>query len=337
MDKRTRIILTATAATLLSAIAVTFTALTGRSQDHARPSRGDARLGIGLQVLSNGVLSIVPPNGGPAQVTSQRCDRAYAASGTVACLRPVGALRDTRLVILDRSLHERRGIGLTGFPNRLRVSPSGRLVGWTLFLDGHAYAGSGFSTQAGILDVRSGSVVKSLEEFKVTKDGRAYRAADINFWGITFTADDDHFYATMSTGGHRHLVEGSLSARSVRTLADNVECPSLSPDGTRVAYKSAVGGDPRRGWNVAVLDLATMRRTTLAENRSVDDQPAWLDTGTVAYAVQLPDGTNEIYALPANGTGAPRLLISGANSPAPLPATTASSPEAPQGKVLVRP
>ena len=31
--------------------------------------------------------------------------------------------------------------------------------------------------------------------------GGRYRAVDVNFWGVTFTADDNRFYATMSTGG----------------------------------------------------------------------------------------------------------------------------------------
>ena len=61
----------------------------------------------------------------------------------------------------------------------------------------------------------------------------------------------------MSTAGHRYLVAGDFAAHTVRTLRENVECPSLSPDGTRVAFKSAVDGDPAKGWRLSVLDLAT--------------------------------------------------------------------------------
>jgi Tol biopolymer transport system component len=157
-----------------------------------------------------------------------------------------------------------------------------------------------------------------LEEFAITRGGQPYQAADVNFWGVTFARNDNDFYATMSTGGHRYLVEGDLAAMTLRTLADNVECPSLSPDGTHIAFKAARDGDPTRGWRLSVLDLATMRVTPLAETRSVDDQAAWLDERTVAYGVQRSDGINDVWVVPTDGTGAPRLLVPGANSPAPL-------------------
>lgn len=33
------------------------------------------------------------------------------------------------------------------------------------------------------MDTRSGTLIPSLEAFRIVKDGRAYRAADVNFWG----------------------------------------------------------------------------------------------------------------------------------------------------------
>jgi hypothetical protein len=285
------------------------------STAEAGAARGD---GPQLRVLSNGVLSAVSLQdpGGPRTLTSQRCDRAFTAADTIACLRPVNPLGATRLAILGHDLRERRSIPLTGFPNRLRVSASGRMVAWTLFIDGHSYAsGGGFSTRAGILDTRTGTLVDSVEGFAATVDGRPYRAADMNVWGVTFTGDDNRFYATMSSGGHRYLVEGDFAARTFRTVTDGVECPSLSPDGTRVAFKAAIGGDPARGWRLSVLDLATRKTVALAESRSVDDQAIWLDDHTVAYGLQRSDGTNDVWAVPADGTGSPRLFVSGANSP----------------------
>jgi dipeptidyl aminopeptidase/acylaminoacyl peptidase len=131
--------------------------------------------------------------------------------------------------------------------------------------------------------------------------GKPYKAADLNFWGVTFTADDRRFYATMSTAGHRYLVEGDIASRSVRTLRENVECPSLSPDGRRLAFKSAVDGDPGHGWRLSVLDLATLRETGLAEHRSVDDQAAWIDSGTVAYGIRRGHGNADVWRVPADG------------------------------------
>jgi Tol biopolymer transport system component len=219
-------------------------------------------------------------------------------------------------VVFDRELRPGREIELTGFPNRLRVSASGRMVAWTLFVDGHSYATTGFSTLAGILDTRTGTTVASLEEFRILRDGRPVTAVDANFWGVTFAADDNRFYATMSTGGRRYLVEGDFAGRTVRTMAVNVECPSLSPDGRRLAYKHAVEGDPKRGWRLTVMDLTTGALTPTAETRSVDDQALWLDDATIAYALQRSDGVNDIWAVAADGTGPPRRLATDAASPA---------------------
>jgi hypothetical protein len=336
---RAKVVVLAAAGTLvLAAVAVRYTesaappGLNGADSAAAPTQEDDLGTGPKMQVLTNGHLSLVSRDrpGGPRTVTAQACDRAYAAGGTVACLRPVDPSTGTRLVVLDAQLHERRSIALTGFPNRTRVSPSGRMVAWTLFVEGHSYAGGAFSASTGILDTRTGTVIRSLEEFAVIKDGQPYRDEDLNFWGVTF-ADDNRFYASMATDGRTYLVVGDIAAGEVRTLAQGVECPSLSPDGTRVAFKHAIGSpgqpDPGRGghgghdgsatWRLSVLDLATMQVTHLAETRSVDDQAVWLDGGTVAYSLQRPDGTDDIWAVPADGSGDPHVLIHEANSPAP--------------------
>ena len=135
-------------------------------------------------------------------------------------------------------------------------------------------------------------------------------AVDVNFWGVTFARDSDRFYATMATGGKTYLIEGSVRARSAHVLHENVECPSLSPDGTRVAYKHRTGSS-KRPWRAAVLDLATMRETILAEPRSIDDQIEWLDDEHVLYGV---DG--EIVTTRADGGGRPRRYLAEADSPA---------------------
>lgn len=314
---KNRLLITVIAAVSLGGVAVGYTVLSGASPEEAAHSvpTGD---GPRLMMLSNGKLSTVSRNdpAGSRDVTEQRCDRVYAAAGTISCLRPVGALKAGELAVLDSQLKELKTVPLTGFPNRTRVSASGRMVAWTLFVDGHSYAANGFSTSTGILDTKTGTLVHSLEEFAV--EGMPQRPVDVNFWGVTFTADDNRFYATMSTGGHRYLLEGDFAARRVRlTGQENVECPSLSPDGTRIAYKAAVNGDPQQGWRVSVLDLATKKITPLAETRSVDDQPAWLDDRTVAYGIQRDDGLNDVWAVPADGSGTPAVLVPEANSPAP--------------------
>ncbi|WP_432972017.1 hypothetical protein [Dactylosporangium sp. CA-233914] len=116
----------------------------------------------------------------------------------------------------------------------------------------------------------------------------------------------------MSADGHRYLVRGDLAARTVRTLAENVECPSL------FAFKQAVGGDATKSWRPAVLDLATLRPAMLAETRSVDDQIAWLDERTVMYAPSRGRDHADVWSAPADGSGAATPLIPDAQSPAHL-------------------
>ncbi|MFE0188025.1 TolB family protein [Streptomyces sp. NPDC058989] len=269
---------------------------------------------------SRGHLVSVPAGdpGGKRTVSNVSCSRLYAAGGTGLCLRLDGNMATYQLVVLDAKMTVRREIPLAGVPNRARVSPSGRMVAWTVFVTGDSYNGGRFSTRVGILDTRSNELVPTLEDWAVTVAGKPYKARDLNFWGVTFKADDRHFYATMSTAGHRYLVLGDMATHRLQTLRENVECPSLSPDGTRIAFKSARDGDPGHGWRLSVLDLATRRVTPLAETRSVDDQPAWIDARTVAYAIPRGRDHADVWRVPSDGSGTPRILIPDADSPAAL-------------------
>ncbi|SDW57487.1 WD40-like Beta Propeller Repeat [Amycolatopsis xylanica] len=323
---KTRILIAATGVLVLLAAAVVYIGLAG-SRDHDASAAGTAgavTLTPGPRLLfvstadaDRGHLATLEADGVRA-VSPVSCTRVYAAAGTGLCLRPEAGLTTYQLVVLDAQLNPKREIPLVGLPNRARVSASGHRAAWTVFVTGDSYNGGRFSTRAGTLDLRTGDLEGTLEDFAVTVDGKPYQAADLNFWGITFTQDDNHFYATMSTGSHRYLVEGDSAARTARTVRDNVECPSLSPDNRRIAYKSAVDGDPAKGWRLSVLDLATGTVTALAETHSVDDQPAWLDNRTIAYALRRDGGHADVWAVPANGSGTPRLLVADAESPSAL-------------------
>ncbi|HKS48538.1 MAG TPA: hypothetical protein VJT49_26190 [Amycolatopsis sp.] len=322
-----RVLFALLGAVLLTAGAVGYGVFTVAREHPAVPTANALSLAAGPRILfrstapdSKGRLSLVGKDdpGGPRSVSALSCLRVYAAGGTGTCLRQDGALATFQITILDRGLNVEKEIPLVGVPNRTRVSVDGRLAAWTVFVAGDSYNNGRFSTRAGLIDLRSEDMVDSLEFLSVTLNGHPYTAADLNFWGVTFAADDNTFYATMSTAGHRYLVQGDIAAKSVRTIAQNVECPSLSADGRRIAFKSAIDGDPAKGWRLSVLDLASGARTPLAETRSVDDQPAWLDPDTIGYAIPRGTDDSDIWAVPADGSGHPRLLIPRAESPAAL-------------------
>lgn len=259
------------------------------------------------------------PASGVAERTSGGpvCDRFHAAGDTALCLRSQpGVPAKTHAVVLDRRLREVRRTTVPGVPTRARVSASGRMLAWTVFASGDSYSTTGFSTRTAVLDLRTGYLVKSLEEIPLTIDGVRHHSPDVNYWGVSFARDDSRFYATVSTRGRTYLVEGNMADWSAKTLRENVECPSLSPDDTRLAFKKKVSEDPAAPWRLYVLDLRTMRETPLAETRGVDDQAAWTDDGTVAYALPGAGGrAGDVWTVPADGTGTPRMSVAGGSSP----------------------
>lgn len=244
------------------------------------------------------------------------CERVYFAAGRGLCLAIAPSGVDYVATIFDSRFRPLRQFALTGLPSRARVSADGRYGASTVFVAGHAYLGAsgGFSTTTTMVNMQTGDPLGQLEQYSVSKDGRPFDSVDFNFWGVTFDPrDSNRFYATLGTGGHHYLVEGSVHDRSMRVLRDGVECPSLSPDGKQIAFKSRIGDETE--WRLKVLDLATLEDHSLAETRSIDDQAEWLDAETLAYS----DGEN-VYAVPADGSGEPQLLVSDATSPVALSA-----------------
>ncbi|TJZ56977.1 hypothetical protein FCH28_05725 [Streptomyces piniterrae] len=338
---RARIVAVAVAAAVLATVAVVYTVGAAR---RAEPADAHSAFGLDHGLLyfrSTGAgagrvarLPAPAARSGAAAHTSARapgpdhrttggpsCERFYAAAGTGLCLqRRPGIPPRSYAVVLDRRLHEKRRIALTGIPNRARVSASGRMLSWTMFATGDSYATTSFSTRTSILDTRTGYLIKNMEEIPLTLGGRRYHSPDVNYWGVTFARDDNRFYATVSTKGKTYLVAGDMRKWAAHTLRENVECPSLSPDNTRLAFKKRVRDGADAPWRLYVLDLRTLREHPLAETHSVDDQAAWLDDDTLAYALPGHDGRqSDIWTVPANGGGSPSLRVPNASSPARIP------------------
>lgn len=309
-----KLVLALTGTAVLIAAAVTYTVSARHDTAGAEPAAA-VTLAPGQLLFrdtATGRIGAVPLGDTQAkpQLSDLKCDRFAVAKQTAVCLavQPGTLPAVTDVLVLDEHLAVRHTETLPGTPSRARVSPDGRRVSWTLFVTGDSYAQTGFSTRAGIYETDTGQLVKTIEELPVFVGGNRYFAADTNYWGITFAPDGNRFYATLGSRGKTYLVEADYARYRGKTLRDNVECPSLSPDGRRIAFKKKVGDG---AWRLAVLELGTLRETELAETRSVDDQALWQDDRTILYGLD-----NTVWAVPADGSGAPRRLLGGAASPA---------------------
>lgn len=267
-----------------------------------------------------GVVAIVPLDdpGGARAFTGVACDRVAARSGGASCLvTDPGVVTSYEVQEFDPDWQQVASSPLPGVPSRTRLSPDGTLVATTVFVGGHSYMSTGFSTATEVHEFGGGERWGNLEKFELTLGGRSVNPTDRNVWGVTFV-DDVTFYATVATGDRTWLVQGDLTERTLTSVSPDAECPSLSPDGSRVAFKVDV--DPGRPvvWQVAVQDLATGERVLLAKGpRGLDDQVEWLDDDTLLYGMPRQDepGVTDVWSVDAAADAAPVLFIEQAWSP----------------------
>jgi hypothetical protein len=263
---------------------------------------------------SYGKIALVPlPAAGPRRyIAPLECDRVDFEGGTGVCLTANrGVITTYSAVIFDSAFTNRHEIPLAGIPSRVRVSPAGTVAGITVFVSGHSYAATNFSTQTLLVDTRTGETIADLEQFEVLRDGVVFKGADFNFWGVTFRPDSQGFLATLSTAGHFYLIDGRIDTRRAVVIVDGVECPALAPDASRIAYKKRVMEGNRLKWRLAIRTLGRADERVLpGETRSVDDQVEWLDNETILYGA--PDdghaGSASVWALPIDGGTASRLI-----------------------------
>jgi hypothetical protein len=331
MTPRTRALLFALACIVALAVPVAYLGI-AREGSPAPPSSGAAYTALdhlaegqrGVLFRSTvpdssfGKVAFVPMDGidGPWSVSNLTCDRVYFQRGRGVCEFLESSLAPPYAVfVFDERFVAGSKRPLSGVPSRARISPDGRRAALTVFETGHSYAAGGFSTRTTVLDAATGDLVGDLETFDVTRDGAPFKAVDFNFWGVTFADDGNRFYATLRTGAVNYLIEGDVDRRSARVVHTGVECPSLSPDGRRLAFKRRVTGNLSVFWKIAVLDLQTMAETLLeSETRSVDDQVDWLDDRHVVYHLPRSGGA-DIWALRTDEREAPRRLVNGGYSP----------------------
>lgn len=258
---------------------------------------------------------------GPRAFTSVTCDRVDAVRGGGSCLRTVrGIATRFEAQLLDADWQPVQTWPLPGIPSRTRLSADGSMLSTTSFVTGHSYATVGFSTQT-VVHHADGTTSGNLEDFALTVDGAPFTNADRNIWGVTFV-DATTFYATAASAsaGTTWLVRGSLADRTLVALRENVECPSLSPDGTRIAFKKDVSTGATPYWTIGVLDLASGTEIVVDEPRDVDDQVEWLDDRTLLYGMPREGdgeiGVSDVWSVAAQAGAVPTLFIPQAWSPA---------------------
>lgn len=255
---------------------------------------------------------------GARYVTPLQCDRVYYAGSRGLCLtaatdRPGVASYVAR--VFDEHFTQLHTMTLTGPPSRTRLSPDGRRAAFTVFDEGHSYADGVFSTRTTIVDTIGGTVIGELESWKVTRDGAPFSNRDFNFWGVTFAQDGNKFFATLRTQGSAYLIEGNVDTRQAWVLMQGAECPSLSPDQSRVAFKKRLGGSGG-WWQLSLFDLSTHAVHALGgDTESVDDQVEWLDASSLIYFRPNADA-NIIWRLLADTGGPPQPFVREGFSPA---------------------
>ena len=323
MTRRRRVGLFIAMTALAVAVIVIYLAVTvlGNDEDPTLPAAGAPAVRIAkgdLLLLDRdrehpkawGRLVVIGRDG-RRRIGALSCERGAFAGGSGICLAKARSLPapsyEARL--FDAGEHVTAKIEVSGTPSRARVSPDGRYAASTTFVGGDGYTNPGaFSTRTRVYDVHAGRSMGDLEDYTVTKDGKVITAQDFNFWGVTFTGASAQFYATLGTGRHHYLVRGDALTHQVTVIRDGVECPSLSPDGTRIGFKARVGTPFQ--WRFHVLDLKSRKETALPETRSVDDQIAWLDDKTLAYGVD-----ENVVQVPADGSAPPRPMLAGVTNP----------------------
>ncbi|MDV8146290.1 hypothetical protein [Arthrobacter sp. B10-11] len=331
--KRWLILLVITAVVLAGAGAYAAVAFQRYQDSRAAASAVSVATGVALPTVAfvlfrntaagqgYGMAGTVPLDtpSGRRSLAGEPCDRVYGNARTLVCLKTNrGLVTNFEAVLLDREWHPTGRWALPGIPSRTRMSADGSLVGTTVFVSGHSYSAAGFSTETTISRTDGSAGTGSLEGFALMVNGTQVTAADRNIWGITFVRGDaDAFYATAASSGRIWLVKGSISARTLTAVHDGVECPSLSPDGTRVAYKKNTGTPLAAHWKVAVLDLASGSETVLSEPRSVDDQIEWLDDATLLYGLprEGAEGDSDIWQIKADPAARATIYIEHAWSP----------------------
>ncbi len=86
--------------------------------------------------------------------------------------------------------------------------------------------------------------------------------------------------------------------------------PTVSPDGTKIAWTTTRGGSK----NIAVMDITGDNQAVITDNIGEDSQPAWTsDSRSIAF-YSVRNSSRGVYIMNSNGTGQRPLLVSDNNA-----------------------
>jgi hypothetical protein len=269
-----------------------------------------------------GQLAAVPladPAGARANL-GMNCERTYATRTTGVCLfAKRGVVQTYGIPMLDGQLRPTGQAELAGLASRVRISADSSLVATTTFVGGHSYAQAAFSTET-IIRGDGKSLATSSPGGAPSTAGPCDRLIGIS--GASHSPTKRHLLCNCRQRQHGLAVPGSIKGKSMISLRTDAECPSLSPDQTKIAYKRRIDSKTRGVWRLALLDLRTRQESLLVETRSVDDQVEWLNDNRLFYGLFRPGleaATSYVWVVSANGTGSPTVFIPEASSPAVVP------------------
>ncbi|MCG2798118.1 MAG: hypothetical protein L6367_06200 [Cellulomonas sp.] len=263
-------------------------------------------------------VSLTDP-GGSRAFTTVACDRVTRAGDSTVCLRTVRGVATTyEAERLDAQWTAVQTWPLSGIPSSTRSSPDGSLVATTAYVADHCSTQIAPPTETRIRST-DGTDLGNLETWTLLVDGAPFTAVDRNFWDVSFV-DEDTFYVTVGaqSAGTTWIATGTVSTRTIETVRAGGESPSVSPDGSKVAYTTTTDEGGQSVQVYAVLDVESGTQTLYPATAGGDDQVEWLDDTTILYGMPRTDepGTTDVWALDLSTDGAqPRVLIPGASAP----------------------
>jgi TolB protein len=104
------------------------------------------------------------------------------------------------------------------------------------------------------------------------------------------------------------IVPGGGDARIVFKSAYTDMAPSISPDGTKIAYSSSVA---RGNMDVYICDLDGGNQLRLTTHSAIDSSPCWSPDGQKIAYTSGRSGSTQIYTMNADGSNQRRLTYDG--------------------------